>query len=387
MNLKTKAISPSEFPIALFSVGLPLLSAAYSMNGSIAPQNLADILVAGLAILGLLVESCKKEKSTSSRLWLTAGIPSILIFWICSKYITPMLSPLAPSLPFLMEIRPFLYGFVAALWVTNFSMPKPVNFYFWASCLSSLIIAEFIYLFCLNGVVTTPELLGNAKLNAPILLAGLCATLHEPSKLKITRALIFTGIMCTLSRDAGFAAILVLSLFGPGKALKKLAFASVFFIFNFLVLVSQDMTFFNPNDLPTYWLWFSILGLFEKNPHLLLFGYHISSPLPLNIPAAIWQLWHKQNFLWTDSGTYLFHIAPLWLHILTTWGIAGIAGAAAILTTLSIKYSSSIMASLITAVIITGFFDPIFYNPASGIILIMFFICAAQSETRSFLFE
>ncbi len=387
MNLKTKAISASEFPIALFSVGLPLLSAAYGMDGSVAPQNLADILVAGLAILGLLVESCKKEKSTNSRLWFTAGIPSILIFWICSKYITPMLTPLAPSLPFLMEMRPLLYGFVAALWVTNFSMPKPENFYFWASCLSVLIIADFIYLFSLNGVVTTPELLGSAKLTAPILLAGLCATLYEPSKLKITRALIFTGILCTLSRDAGFAAVLVLLFFGPGKALKKVALVLLFFMFNVFVLASQDMTFFNPNDLPTYWLWFSILGMLEKTPHVLLSGYPISSPLPLNVPAAIWQLWHKQNFLWTDSGTYLFHIAPLWLHILTAWGIAGIAGAVAIITTLSIKYSSSIMASLITAVIITGVFDPIFYNPASGIILIMFFICAAQPETRSFLFE
>lgn len=387
MNFKNKTISASEFPIALFSLGLPLLTAAYSMNGSTPPQNLADILVAGLAILGLLVEPYRNKQSTGSQLWLTAGIPAVLIFWICSIFITPMLTRFAPSLPFLMEMRPLLYGLVAVLWTTNFSMPKPEHFYFWATGLSILITADFLYLFILNGVATTSELFGNTEIIGSILLAGLCSTLHAPLKLKIARVLIFTGIMCTLNRDAGFAAVLVLLFFGPKGALKKTALIAALIIFNFLALSSHDMTFFNPNDLPNYWLWFSILGLFEKTPHLLLTGYPITSPLPLNIPAAIWNLWHKQNFLWTDSGTYLFHIAPLWLHILTAWGIAGIASVTAIIATISIKYSSETMASLITAVIITGFFAPIFYNPASAIILIMMLICAIQSEINSFKFE
>ncbi|MBI9112043.1 hypothetical protein [Maridesulfovibrio ferrireducens] len=387
MNSNNKAVSASEFPVALFSLGLPILLAAYGMNGSAAPQNLAEILVAGLAVLGLLVEPYKNKQAPVFPLWLKAGIPCVLLFWAFSKIFTPLLFPLAPSLPFLMEIRPLLYGLVIVLWITNFSIPKPEHFYFWASWLAVLIICNFLYLFLLSGLTAPPNLFGNAELTGPILLAGLCSTLHEPSKLKTTRLLIFTGIMCTLSRDAGFAAVLVLLFFGPKGAIKKTILVLTLVLFNFLALASHEMTFFNPNDLPAYWLWFSILDLFEKTPSRLLTGHPLSVPLPLNIPASIWELWHKQNFAWTGSGTYIFHVTPIWLHILTAWGIAGIAGASAIATTLSIKYSSDTMASLITAVIITGFFSPLFYSPATGIVLIMAFICATRPPVRSFQFE
>ncbi|CCO22797.1 hypothetical protein [Maridesulfovibrio hydrothermalis] len=387
MSLDNAAVTASEFPIALFSLGLPLMLAAYGMNGFTAPYNLADILVTGLAVLGLLAEPFKNDRDSTTPLWFKAGIPTLLIVWISFTSFAELTLPLTEALPFLMEARPALYLLVAALWLTKFGPPKTGQLSFWSCWLAALICAEFIYRFFWQNLSSEPNFFGNFALTGPILLTGLCATLHNSSENKLSRIVILAGIFCALSRDISIAAVLVLLLFGPKGGMKKVVLVFFLLLSNYISLAPHELTILNRNDLPSYWLWFTILDLLANNPILLLTGFPASTPLPLSIPTSLWNLWHEQHHVWTDLGIYLFHITPFWLHLLTAWGLGGICIVAAIGTSIFRRYPSDMMAGLITAVTITGFFSPLFYAPASAIILIMGFICAAQPEVQSFSFE
>ncbi|WP_031481418.1 hypothetical protein [Maridesulfovibrio frigidus] len=387
MNSNNKAISASEFPVALFCLGLPLILAAFAMDGTAVPKNLLDLLVTGLALLGLLSEPFRRKLNSTTPLWIKAGVPCVAVFWFLTTYLSPNLKPFAMSVPFLMELRPILYGLVAALWLSLFSPPEPKHFYFWASWLGVLVICDFVYQVMSLGLIAAPSLFGSAALTGPLLLAGLCATLHDVTSHKTTRFIIFLGILCTLSRDTSFAAVTILLFFGPKGTAKKSAVVIALLLFNYLSIAPQESTFFTPNDLPTYWLWFSFIELFSNNTGLLLTGFPLSVPLPLSVPASLWNTWHSQHHAWTDSGIYMFHVLPLWLHLVGTWGLGALAGTATIATWLSRRFSSDMMSSLLTTVVISGFFFPIFYNPATGIVMIMAFMCAIRPEVRSFRFE
>ncbi len=387
MNSDNKISSASEFPVALFCLGLPITLAAFAMDGTIAPTNLPDLLITGLAILGLFSELFRQKMNSTMPLWIKAGLPCVAIFWILTTYISPNLKPLAMSVPFLMELKPILYALVAALWLSLFGPPEPKHFYFWASWLGLLVTCDFAYQFISLGLIATPTLFGSTALTGPLLLAGLCATIHDVTRHKISRFIILMGIFCTLSWDASFAAVTILLFFGPKGTAKKSALVLTLLLFNYISIAPQDSAFITPSDLPTYWLWFTFIELFTKNIDLLLTGFPLSVPLPLSVPASLWNTWNSQHYAWTDSGIYMFHILPLWLHLIGAWGLGALAGTAGIATWLSRRFSSDMMTSLLLTVAIAGFFFPIFYNPATGIVMIMAFMCAIRPEIQSFRFE
>ncbi|WP_027720444.1 hypothetical protein [Maridesulfovibrio zosterae] len=387
MNSDNTTITASEFPIALLSLGLPLMIAAFNLSGTVAPFNLADILVTGLAVFGLLAEPFKNKRKQITPVWFNIGIPSLLIVWISYSFFTKLTHPLTETIPFLMEARPLLYLIVAALWVSIFTPPQPRQIAFWSGWLALFICAEFLYHQFGENISIQPHFLGNYTLTGPILLMGLCATLHNTSENRFTRILILAGIFCSLERDISFAAVTVMLLFGPKGILKKLILVLLLLVFNYISLIPQDMSLLSRTDLPNYWIWFSSLGLLANNPSLLLTGFPLSVPLPLNIPASLWNIWNEQHFVWSGLGIYLFHLTPFWLHILTTWGLGGICAIAATATILIRRYPSDMLASLISIVIITGFFSPIIYAPATGVVFFMVIISATQPEIQSFKFE
>lgn len=387
MNSENTAITASEFPIALFSLGLPLILAAFHLSGVVAPYNLADILITGLAVLGFLAEPFKGEKDSTAPLWFKVGIPGLLILWISFTSFARLTVPMTETIPFLMEARPLLYLLVAMLWLTIFAPPKPKQISFWSGWLALLICAEFAYCFFWKRLSIEPNLFGNYMLTGPILLAGLCATLHIPEKNRLTRILILAGIFCSLGRDISIAAVATLLLFGPNGTLRKMSLVFFLILFNYISLIPQEMTLLNRSDLPSYWIWFSMLELLANNPVLLLTGFPASIPLPLNVPASLWNIWHGQHYVWTDMGIYLFHVSPLWLHLLTAWGLGGICIIATIATALYRRFPSNMMAALLCTISISGFFSPLFYYPATAIVLFAAFISAGQPEVQSFKFE
>jgi len=147
MSSDNTAITPSEFPIALFSLGLPLMLAAFHLSGVVAPYNLADILVTGLAILGFLAEPFKGAKHPVTPLWFKVGIPGLLIIWISFTSFARFTTPLTEAIPFLMEARPLLYLLVAMLWMSIFPPVKPMQISFWSGWLALLICIEFGFCF------------------------------------------------------------------------------------------------------------------------------------------------------------------------------------------------------------------------------------------------
>ncbi len=361
--------------------------AAFHLSGVVAPYNLADILVTGLAILGFLAEPFKGAKHPVTPLWFKVGIPGLLIIWISFTSFARFTTPLTEAIPFLMEARPLLYLLVAMLWMSIFPPVKPMQISFWSGWLALLICIEFGFCFFAKKLAVEPNLLGNYMLTGPILLTGLCATLHTPEKNRFTRFIILAGIFCSLGRDISFAAVTTLLLFGPRGMLKKMSLVFFLMLFNYISLIPQEMTLLSRNDLPNYWIWFSMLELLANNPVLLLTGFPASIPLPLNVPASLWNIWHGQHYVWTDLGIYLFHVNPLWLHIITAWGLGGICIVATIATSIYRRFPSNMMAALLCAIGVSGFFSPLFYYPATAIVLFAAFISAAQPEVQSFKFE
>ncbi|MDC7217551.1 MAG: hypothetical protein PQJ28_00865 [Spirochaetales bacterium] len=386
MSSDNKALTASEIPLALFSLGLPLTLAAFSLSGYTTPSNLAEIFATGLAILGLILEMLRGDKSVAP-LWFKAGIPALLITWISFTHFSGFTQPLLDYLPLFMEAKPLLFLLISVLWLKLFPPPEPKQISFWSSWLALLIIAEFILRFFILHEPAMPSLSGMSNISGPILLVGLCATLHNSEENAFTRLIILAGIFCTLGRDITLAAILIMLISGPKGALKKILLVLCLLFFNYLSLQVQEMTFMNRQDLPSYWLWFSILELFANNPELLLTGFPLTAPLPLNVPASLWTIWHGQQQVWTGSGIYLFHIPPFWLHLLSSWGLGGPCIVAAVGTAVYRRFPSSMLASLLTTVIVCGFFSQLFYHPACALVLFPAFISATSPEVQSFRFE
>ncbi|WP_415715515.1 hypothetical protein [Maridesulfovibrio sp.] len=387
MSSANNAFTASEFPLALFSLGLPLTLAAFSLSGYNAPANLAEIIATGMAVLGLLMEMLRGKKHNNAPLWLKAGIPALLITWISFNSFAPLASPLLEHLPLLMESRPLLFLLISALWLSIFPPPTPKQISFWASWLAGLICIEFCCLFFLLHQPGAPNLFGIQAINGPILLAGLCATLHNPEENRINCLIILAGIFCSLGRDAILGAVLILLIFDSKGIVKKFLLVLCLLFFNYLSLQMQDMTFINRQNLPAYWLWLNILELFAHKPELLFSGFSLTIPLPLNVPAYLWTIWHGQQHVWTGSGIYLFHILPFWLHLLTAWGLAGPCFVAAACISLYRRYPSNMMSGLMIAIIICGLFCPLLYSPASALFLFPTFIAATKPEIQSFRFE
>lgn len=387
MSPDNKSISPAEFPLALFMLGMPLTLAAYSLSGIIAPSNLADILMTGLAVIGLLAEPFRDDDHHVVPIWIKAGIPGILISWISFSSFPPLVMPLVDFLPYIMEAKPLIYLLVAVLWTTMFGIPTPDQISFWAFWLALLICIEFGFSFFVHGLAVEPNIFGHYTLTGPAMLAGLCSTLHNENRQRITRLIILCGIFCTLTRDISLTAVTVLLVFGPKGIFKKMLLVIGLFFFTYISLIPQDMTMLNRNDLPQYWIWFSCLELLARNPGLLLTGFPFSTPLPLSIPASLWNIWHEQHLVWTNQGVYLFHVTPFWLHVIIAWGLGGVCAVVAALTVLYRKYPSAMMAGLITIIAMTGLFSPLFYSAPSSAILFCAFLSATKPELRSFKFE
>lgn len=387
MSSDNTAFTLSELPLALFGLILPLTSAAFSLSGQAVPNNLPELFTCGLAVLGLVLEMLNGDDDRTFPLWIKAGIPALLITWISFKSFAVYTQPLINYLPLLMEGKPLIFLLVTILWIKLYDPPSTKQISFWSSWLAILVCAEFGLRFLLLLEPSMPSFTGISSINGPILLVGLCATLHNAEKNTLTRLLILAGIFCTLGRDIALAAVLILLVGGPKGGLRKFMLVLCLLFFNYLSLQVQEMTFMNRQDLPSYWLWFSALELFAKNPGLMLSGFPLSVPLPLNVPASLWTIWHGQQHVWTGTGIYLFHIPPFWLHLLCAWGLAGPCLTAVAGTALYRRYSSSMLGGLIATVLICGFFSPVFYHPAIALFILPAFFTASTPEVQSFRFE
>ena len=387
MNSDNTALTLSELPLALFGLILPLTSAAFSLSGQAVPDNLPEVFACGLAVLGLVLEMLNGDDDRTFPLWLKAGIPALLIAWISFKNFAVYTQPLSTCLPLLMAGKPFIFLLVTVLWIKLYNPPSTKQISFWASWLAILICAEFGLRFFFLHEPSMPSFCGISSINGPVLLVGLCATLHNTEKNILTRLIILAGIFCTLGRDIALAAVLILLVGGPKGGLRKFMLVLCLLLFNYLSLQVQEMTFMNRQDLPSYWLWFSTLELFAKNPELMLSGFSLSAPLPLNVPASLWTIWHGQQHVWTGTDIYLFHIPPFWLHLLCAWGLAGPCLTAVAGTALYRRYSSGMLGGLIATVLICGFFSPLFYHPAIALFILLAFFTVGTPEVQSFRFE
>lgn len=374
--------------MALFSLGLPLTYAAFLLSGYTAPANLAEILATAMAILGLLLEFVRDKQKSVWPLWLTTGIPALCICWISFSSFEPLIRPLLDHLPLLMESRPLIFLLVSALWITIFAPPSPKQISFWSGWLSLLICIEFVCRFFIFHQPDTPGIFGLQNTTGPILLVGYCATLHNRDENRLTRMIILAGIFCSLGRDLMIAAVLTRLLFGPKGGLNKFLLVICMLFFAHLSLQVQEMTFIGRQDLPSYWLWFTLLDMLGNNlDHVLLTGFPLASPLSLDIPPSLWTIWHEQQHLMSGSEIYLFHVQPFWLHMLAAWGLPGPCFVAAVFAALYRRYPSDMMGGLITIVTIAGFLSPLFFSPASALILFIAFIAATVPEVQSFRFE
>lgn len=390
MQNETRYISPTDIVFILFCPGLGLLYYACTLIDIPVPFHTAGYMATGLGVAGLFSELFRTDRLKTSFFYLTTLISTLLLTFLLFQYATAPLKHFFEILPYMMQARPVIFTALAALWLNRFGLPSASTISRSATVLAVISICVFL-LQIFNVIPFGPPggVLGSSIISTS-LLCGFSATLDRQSETKLEQTLIILGIFCTLNRNTSIIAAMICFLFGEQKASYKLTVALGFLFFTYFSIVSQNMTFLNRTDIPTYWIWAAGISLISQAPHILLVGLPLSLPLPFNIPTTLWQVWGNQQQVWTDFGVFLFNIRPFWLSAVLSWGIPGLTVCVAILTFLGRRCSSKFCHGLIFSVIIAATFDPVFNSPAEAFILCTSFLTAftkADSSQTEFEFS
>ncbi|WP_027178579.1 hypothetical protein [Maridesulfovibrio bastinii] len=383
MQYGSRNITAAGLVLALFCPGLGLFYYAGTALGIQIPFHTVDYIITGTAVAGLFSElSSKNEKP-----WILpfiAILSAALITYLLFAYLSDSIQPLHEILPFLMQIRPAIYFCLAALWLRRFGRAAPSVISFFAAILAILVDGGLLLQISKIIPFTSPGGAAGSSLIATALLCGLCSTLDEhDGNNSVEQLLIISGIFCSLNRNASVIAVMLFILFTKKSIRQKIAVILAFCFFSYASILVQDMTLLNRNDIPTYWIWAAGISIITHFPQTLLTGMPMATPLPLNVPTTLWQVWYDQQQVWTDFGIFLFNIRPFWLNILLSWGAGGIIICIAIFSWIGKKYTSQFCHSLIFSIIIIGSFEPVFNSPAEAFILFTSFFAACRAEIKT----
>lgn len=375
----------TALPLAVAYGAIPLGVAAARFAGGSGPVSVTApwLFLAGIgAILAMLT----RPSGTPGR---KGAIFKVTLFLLMAVglflYSPDIIMSVARSIPYLNELSPLVFMLFSGLWVATCGLPDRSDFQRFGALLGTLCIADLACEVVLYQAVPTVRWIGNADMLAGLLLVPLCAGLkpggndggaHEPDQgLPWWRALVMLGIMSCLSRTGLFAAAWVVLCFGRGRVRYRVIFAV-------LCAALLAMTFLLPTTASDsirytdYWLWIEALRLFTEGPGLLLTGFPIAAPLPLQFPTGMAPIWETATGQASSMGAFLFQVPSFWLRLTMTWGIGA---PLLILTTVFIlifRRLTRMGAGLTAALFAQGMTTPLLFDPATGIAISLGFILA-----------
>jgi len=384
---------PSGFasiPLAVAYIAVPLGTAITRYMGGAEVSAMGPwLLLAAIGTLLALYRPTPGAKRTSG--FVVKAITFLLLVTGFVFYASDILASLITAIPYLYEATPLIFLLFAALWCLTCGMPDRADFQRYGAVLGLVCIIDTLAEAALYHAVPSIRWFGNADILAGLLLISLCAGLRpgenqggvdEPDQgHRAWRALVMLGLLTCLSRTALFAAAWVVLCFGRGRisrrVLYSLACVAALTLSLFLPTTPSDATRYTD-----YWLWVEAIRLFTATPSLLLTGFPVNAPLPLDFPIGMSAIWEAATGMPSTAGAFLSQVPSFWLRLILAWGISAPIALLSVLFVLLVRRLTRLGAGLTAALFAQGMTTPLLYDPAFGAMIGLAFVLALSAPKR-----
>ena len=296
-----------------------------------------------------------------------------------------LMADLSPVLPYVKECGPLAYLMFGVLWALTVGLPDRRAFQKYGALLSLLCLLDMGVEMFLYRTVPTVRLIGNADMLAGLLLISLCAGLRpgenqggviEPDQgCTRWRALVMLAIPASLSHTALFGAAWVVLCFGRGKFRWRTLYATAclgVLVGSFLL----PATLSDAIRYTDYWLWLEAVRLFTETPALLLTGFPVGTPLPVQFPVGMSAIWEAATGTPAIFGAFLAQVPSFWLRLTLAWGASVPLALLAGVFTLLLRHLTRLGAGLSAALFAQGMATPLLFDPATGVCVTLAFVLA-----------
>lgn len=379
----------TALPLAVAYGAVPLGSAAARFSGDAAAVTImAPWLL--LALLGTLTAMYRPSPGSTGSIGklVFRGILFGLLLFGLFTYLPDVFTVLAPFIPYIREISPFVFLLLCGLWVVTFGMPDRRDFQRFGALLGALCIIDAAAELYFYQALPAARWLGNADMLAGLLLVALCASLKpgpndggglEPDQgVPYWRAFIMAGLLACMSRTGLFAAAWVVLCFGRGRWPFRLGYTvacAVCMVLTFLLPVTAS----DSARYADYWLWVEALRLYDDSISTLFTGFPIDSSLPIRFPAGISLIWETATGSPSDMGALLPQIPSFWLRSTLAWGLGVPLLLMTTIFTLLFMRLTRMGAGLVAALFAQGMTTPLLYDPTMAVTIGLGFILALSA--------
>ncbi|MFO7596256.1 MAG: O-antigen ligase [Desulfocurvibacter africanus] len=220
----------------------------------------------------------------------------------------------------LMELKPFFYLALAVLAIAAGGTPASKHFLHAAAALAVLILLDFALSSLAAEAVVRPQGSGEINYDAALMLAGLCMGLTQ--RAPALKALVLAGILASMSRTTLLATGLVVLTCWPGLSFPRRFVLSVALLAGIILAFSlRGLSGDGLSELDRYWMWSAGVDLLRDQPLQALIGFAPGRPLPVDVPAALWELWRDQARQTGAPGVHAYNFHSFWLRLAVSWGL------------------------------------------------------------------
>lgn len=290
-----------------------------------------------------------------------------------------------PAMPLLHATAPLVMLLLCLLWIATFGLPDRADFQRFGALLGALCIADLAVEAAVLRALPAARLLGDADVLAGLLLVSLCAGLrpgpgeggmNEPDQgCRLWRGLVMVGLLACLSRPGLFAGAWVILCFGrgplPGRALYCAACLILLAATFLLPAAASDSVRF-----VDYWLWLEALALWGREPLALVTGFALSTPLAVEFPVTMVQVWESATGSSVLFGVSIAQVPSFWLRTFLAWGMVLPLALLTGLLWLLLRRPTRMGAGLTAALIAQGMATPLLYDPATAAPVYLAFLLA-----------
>lgn len=221
----------------------------------------------------------------------------------------------------LMELKPFYYLALAGLAIAAGGTPASKHFLRAAAALAVLILLDLSLSSLAAKAVVRPQGSGEINYDAALMLVGLCMGLDQ--RAPALKALVLAGILASMSRTTLLATGLVVLACWPGLSFPRRLVLSVALLAGIVLAFSlRGLSMDGLSELDRYWMWSAGVDLLRDQPMQALAGFAPGRPLPVDVPAALWELWRDQARETGAPGVHAYNFHSFWLRLAVSWGVA-----------------------------------------------------------------
>ncbi|MDC0336480.1 hypothetical protein OAN24_06280 [Pseudodesulfovibrio sp.] len=375
----------SSIPLAVAYGAVPLGAAAARLMGGSATvsTSMPWLLLAGIGAILAMHRPTPGAPSTKG-FFFKATLFMLLVVGLV-MYAPDIIGAQITLLPYFRESTPLLFLLFCGLWASTCGLPDRGDFQRFGALLGVLCLIDLVTEVTVYQAVPTIRWIGNADMLAGLLLVSVCAGLkpggndggaHEPDQGRtVWRVLTLLGLMACLSRTGLFAAAWVVLCFGRGlfryRALSSLLCIGLLALTFFLPPTTSDAVRYTD-----YWLWVEALRLYAEAPAILLTGFPIDVPLPVQFPAGMAPIWELATGTPSSFGAFLTQVPSFWLRLTMAWGMAAPMLLLVVLFILLFRRLTRMGAGLTAALFAQGMSTPLLYDPTMAVAIGLGFILA-----------